>query len=148
MVVASLALAFGDDDSSGTGTQSGLGSERMSARERVRRPVALDGDDAEIGEYRPVLDEYRKECNKLDADDALLADFRRFCPLLADLQKRSPRPAWRDEAQRQQCLDGVSGFRGVVRRFLREGERLDGVIERRSGAACKKALVTPMPPTR
>lgn len=149
IVSASLALAAcGDDEDSDAGTQSALGSERYEALEAVyRAAVPLDeiDDDASVSEFDPLLERYGKECNKLDADDALLGAYRRFCPLIGDLREQlTAIGACEDQTEVEPCLDGVRGFRGVARTFLREGPRYDGVVKREKlTPSCEKALVNP-----
>ena len=161
MVAASLALGgCGDDDkdssessakttAGGAGTQSGLGSARYEALEAVyAAAVPLDqlDDDAPISEYNRVLENYGQKCEEeLDAEDGLLAAYRRFCPLVADLREQlTAAGTCEDESQIEQCRAGIQGFRVVVRKVLREGERYDRVVEATQlSAACRKALVNP-----
>lgn len=155
MVVASLAFAAcGDDEEPGGGTpasaetQSGLGTERFKALETVYAaavPIDKIADDAPVSAMDRVLKDYVETCNALDADDALLAAYRRFCPIAADLRESlAAAGECEGEGEVQQCIDGVSTFRGVVRKFLSEGERYDALVNRAElTPACTQALVNP-----
>lgn len=152
MLSASLGFAAcGDDEDSadkpaaGVGTQSGLGTERFKALEAVyAAAVPLDelDEDASVREFNKVLGEYGEECDKLAGTDALRTAYRRFCPLVAELREQlTAAGACEDAAQ---CLEGVSGFRGVLRKFLAEGERYDRVVaQTKLTPACRRALVNP-----
>ena len=155
MMVAAVAFAAcGDDEdsgggtSAGAGTKSGLGTERFEALETVyAASIPLDkiADDAPLSAIDGVLKDYVEKCNELDRDDALLAAYRRFCPLAADLREQlAAAGACEEASQVQSCIDGVTGFRAVVRRFLSEGARYDAVVKREElTPACEQALVNP-----
>ena len=153
MMVAGLAFAgCGDDEDSGgatagAGTQSGLGAERFKALETVyaaQVPIDKIDEDAPLSAMDGVLKDYVEKCNEVDGDDALLAAYRRFCPLVAELRESLAAAGGCEGDDVQQCIDGVSTFRGVVRKYLSEGARYDAVVKREElTPACEKALVNP-----
>ena len=110
------------------------GTERFEALEEVYDaavPIDKIADDAPLSAMDGVLKDYVEKCNELGTDDALLAAYRRFCPLVADLRESlAAAGECEGEGGVQQCIDGVSTFRAVVRKFLSEGERYDAVVKR------------------
>ena len=155
MMVAALAFAgCGDDEDSGgattagAGTKSGLGADRFKALETVyvaEVPIDKIADDAPPSAMDGMLKDYVEKCNALDTDDALLAAYRRFCPIVAELRESlAAAGGCEGEDGVQECIDGVSKFRGVVRTFLRDGKRYDAAVKREElTLACEKALINP-----
>jgi hypothetical protein len=155
-LILGMSACGGDEDADAqpaadAGTRSGLGIERFKELDAVYvaalplEAVAED-EDARPSEWAAVLREFLVECNKITPQDALRANFRRFCPLTAQLQEQfTAIGACQADLDPEACTkDAVVDVRRIVRGYLALGQRFDRAVARaKLTPACRTALENP-----